>query len=41
LPTKKIIPTKKLALELVGKSVVVYGGRKWQAVANKFKIALE
>lgn len=33
-------PTKQLALELVGKSVVVYGGPKTQAVANKFKIAL-
>ena len=33
-------PAKKLALELVGKSIVVYGGPKMQAVANKFKIAL-
>jgi glucose/mannose-6-phosphate isomerase len=33
-------PAKKLALELVGKSVVVYGGPKMGVVANKFKIAL-
>lgn len=33
-------PAKKLALELAGKSVVAYGGPKMQAVANKFKIAL-
>jgi glucose/mannose-6-phosphate isomerase len=33
-------PAKQLALELVGTSVVVYGGPKMQAVANKFKIAL-
>jgi glucose/mannose-6-phosphate isomerase len=33
-------PAKQLALELVGKSVVVYSGPKLQAVANKFKIAL-
>lgn len=33
-------PAKKLALELVGKSVVIYGGPKMQVLANKFKIAL-
>lgn len=33
-------PAKQLALDLVGKSVVVYGGPKTQAVANKFKIGL-
>lgn len=33
-------PAKQLAQELTGKSVVVYAGPKMQAVANKFKIAL-
>jgi glucose/mannose-6-phosphate isomerase len=39
VPTKDN-PAKKLALELVGKSVVVYGGPRMQAVANKFKISI-
>lgn len=39
VPTEKN-PPKQLALELVGKSVVAYSGYKTQAVANKFKIAL-
>lgn len=39
VPTKDN-PAKKLALELAGKSVVVYGGPKLQGVANKFKIVL-
>jgi glucose/mannose-6-phosphate isomerase len=39
IPTKKN-PAKKLAQELAGKSVVVYGGPKMFPVANKFKICL-
>lgn len=39
VPTKDNA-AKQLAQELSGKSVVVYGGPKMQAVANKFKIAL-
>jgi glucose/mannose-6-phosphate isomerase len=33
-------PAKKLALELVGKSAVIYAGPKMGVVAKKFKIAL-
>lgn len=33
-------PAKKLALELIGKSVVVYAGPKLYPAANKFKICL-
>lgn len=33
-------PTKQLALELIGKSVVVYSGPKLFPAANKFKICL-
>jgi glucose/mannose-6-phosphate isomerase len=33
-------PAKKLALELIGKSVVVYSGPKLFPAANKFKICL-
>jgi len=33
-------PAKQLAQELMGKSVVAYGGPKMMPVANKFKIAL-
>jgi glucose/mannose-6-phosphate isomerase len=39
VPTSQNL-AKKLAQELSGKSVVVYAGPKMQAVANKFKIAL-
>ena len=39
VPTAKN-PAKKLALELIGKSVVVYGGPKLFPAANKFKICL-
>jgi glucose/mannose-6-phosphate isomerase len=39
IPTDKN-PTKQLALELIGKSVVVYSGPKLFPVANKFKICL-
>ena len=39
VPTAKN-PAKQLAQELSGKSVVVYAGPKMQAVANKFKIAI-
>ncbi|HSX37175.1 MAG TPA: SIS domain-containing protein, partial [Patescibacteria group bacterium] len=33
-------PTKQLALELIGKSIVVYSGPKLFPAANKFKICL-
>ncbi len=39
IPTKDN-PAKKLALELIGKSVVVYSGPKLFPAANKFKICL-
>jgi glucose/mannose-6-phosphate isomerase len=39
IPTKDN-PTKKLALELMGKSIVVYAGPKLFPAANKFKICL-
>jgi glucose/mannose-6-phosphate isomerase len=39
VPTKDN-PTKQLALELMGKSVVVYSGPKLFPAANKFKICL-
>lgn len=39
VPTKDN-PAKQLALELIGKSVVVYGGPKMFPAANKFKIGL-
>lgn len=39
IPTKDN-PAKQLALELIGKSVVVYSGPKLFPVANKFKICL-
>lgn len=39
VPTAKN-PAKQLALELIGKSVVVYSGPKLFPVANKFKICL-
>lgn len=39
VPTSKN-PAKKLALELIGKSVVVYAGPKLFPAANKFKICL-
>lgn len=39
VPTKGN-PAKQLALELIGKSVVVYGGPKMFPAANKFKIGL-
>lgn len=39
VPTKDNL-AKKLALELVGKSVVVYAGPKMQVLANKFKMTL-
>lgn len=39
IPTTKN-PAKQLALELIGKSVVVYSGPKMLPVANKFKICL-
>ena len=39
VPTKDN-PTKQLALELIGKSVVVYSGPKLFPAANKFKICL-
>lgn len=39
VPTKDN-PAKKLALELIGKSVVVYSGPKLFPAANKFKICL-
>ena len=39
VPTKDN-PTKQLALELIGKSIVVYSGPKLFPAANKFKICL-
>jgi glucose/mannose-6-phosphate isomerase len=39
VPTSKN-PAKQLALELIGKSVVVYAGPKLFPAANKFKICL-
>ena len=39
IPTKRN-PAKKLALDLIGKSVVVYSGPKLFPAANKFKICL-
>ena len=39
IPTKDN-PAKQLALELIGKSVVVYSGPKLFPAANKFKICL-